>query len=220
MSSESNPTLPLEIVETVIDILAQDDQFDSRPTTAVFARLLSTTPKISDYIRKIHCHISSEAFDNPALPGILKQINKLESLSINWPGSLRQWSDNPLRSAMLHLLHLPTLIYLWLQDITDFVVSDLIPCSNLKVFDFCKIEAVELENPVASSVARRQVCLQRFSAWGRSSTTILKLCRSLGSSGKTIFDFSSISCISFFLYHPEELEATREFLNTAKNFVK
>ncbi|KDR66871.1 hypothetical protein GALMADRAFT_258745 [Galerina marginata CBS 339.88] len=241
----SNSRLPLEVVLTVLDILAQDDQeflslkacsfvcktflhqcrkhifasisvdgrklVSPKPNTTSLIRLLSTTPEIADHIRKLVCCITREEFDRQSLPGVLEKINKLEFLSIRWPGLERRWNHNPLRPALLHLLHLPTLVHLELRKIEDFEVLDFLPCTNLKELDFSVVKAVESEGASYLTCSEDPIRLRRFSAGWQWSTTISKLCRTIRPDGRLIIDFANVTSVSFHLYERDEHDAAAEF---------
>ena len=162
---------PLEIEETIIDLLAKDREalkmcslvcqaflpicrkhifesivlnhrkrnselekyVKSSPTTHEFERLLHETPEIADYIRTLDYTIQIEDLTSPSIQAPLKRISRLKFLTLRVfrPSSNRSslyWSNNPIRPALLHLLHLPTLTH-FKVNIIDFLVSDLIRVS-------------------------------------------------------------------------------------------
>jgi len=162
----STPIFPLEIEETILDLLAEDDNDHSALKTCslvcqaflpicrkhifgsivlnnhsavstssvyLFAQLLCKRPEIADYIRKLDCTIRVTDLTRPTLQELLRRISRLESLTV-WRHHrlIFDWSNNPLRPALLHLLYLPTLTHFRVEGIKNFVVSDLIPCTNLK----------------------------------------------------------------------------------------
>ena len=108
------------------------------PTIHVFQRLLHETPEIAAYIRKLDCDIGIAHLTTSSLSiqESLKQISRLESFTVRHHykvGATCQsfesfrplnWSNNPIRPALLHLLHLPTLIY--------FIVSDVCGIGGLR----------------------------------------------------------------------------------------
>ena len=160
---------PLEIEETILDLLAEDHEalkmcslvcqeflpicrkyifesivlndekrgkrkVKSPPTTHAFERLLRETPEIADYICKLDYTTRISGLTIPSIQESLKRISRLEFLSVrirhpDW--SRHDWSNSPIRIALLHLLHFPTLTHFEV-DFKDFLVSDLIPCVSLK----------------------------------------------------------------------------------------
>ncbi|KDR66870.1 hypothetical protein GALMADRAFT_161831 [Galerina marginata CBS 339.88] len=247
------PTLPLEIVQEVVDILAQDGPdlssikacsvtcktylplcrkhifssilltgqirpiHVSKPTLAAFIRVLSTTPEIAYYIRNLVYYPSMKDLDLPLLPETFMQIQNLESLSIHWPvRSQFQWNKNPLRLALLHLLHLPTLIRLEARGIRDFVIVDLMPCTNLKEFKFSRINFAKTENIFPSPLPSRPIRLRQLSAGEGSSAMVSKLYQTLRPDGKPILDFTSIASVSLMVEEDDELNASQEFLKRCR----
>ena len=152
---------PLEIEETILNFLAEEDEghsalktcslvcqaflhicrkhifrsivLGSSTTHRAFERLLRETPEIADYIRRFDYNVRTTDLSSPFIEDSLKRISKLEFLVI-WHHYWRtfDWSNNPIRPALLRLLHLPTLTRFEVSNIDNFVVSDLIPCVNLK----------------------------------------------------------------------------------------
>ena len=148
-------TFPLEIKETILDILAEDDKghfalktcslvcraflpkcrkhifesivlnrHDNRTAMSppsspsrAFERLLRETPEIADYIRKLDYNILTADLTSSSIQESLKRISRLEFLSIRdpyWPGL--NWNNNPIRPALLRLLHLPTLTHFKIRN--------------------------------------------------------------------------------------------------------
>ena len=195
-------SLPFEIIETIIDtldiqsvrscarvchaflplsrkhIFASISLNDTEsqapsPTTCMFERLLSTTPDVAVHIRSLSYCIDAEDFNNGSFHDALKKITRLQSLSIWYYSKFKfDWKRNPLRPALLHLLHLPTLAHLKLFHLENFVISDLIPCTGLKELELDFITAAYAEK---KTLLDKLVCLSKFSA-GVRSTTVTTRC--------------------------------------------
>ena len=246
-------TFPLEIKETILELLAEDDKghlalktcslvcraflpisrkhifesivLDQRSptTTYAFECLLRETPEIADYIRKLDYNIPSADLISSSFQESLKRISRLESLSvrhINWEEL--DWSDNPIRPTLLHLLHLPTLTYFKIIGNNDFVISDLIPCVNLKYLDIGVHTTLIADNTFNSLAAlpKHSIRLREFVRAGtnknscsRNSATILKLCSARRPDGQAIIDFGSLSKITVTLDDPIEGEALQELFS-------
>ncbi|KIM35539.1 hypothetical protein M413DRAFT_449687 [Hebeloma cylindrosporum] len=237
------PDLPLEIIENVLDSLAQDDigllylqtcslvcevflqlcrkhifasmTINSRANLIVperhsstFVSILSTTPEIADHIRKLDWNISVEDFEDPLLPGILEKITKLKSLAINWDWAGPRWSENSLRSALLHLFHLPTLLRLEIYRIQDFVFTDLIPCVNLREFEFHWIEVTE--HALLSTLPHESLRLHHLPFGSETSTAISKIGSSLRPDEKPIFNFAALRSVSCVFYEAKEFDASSQ----------
>ncbi|KDR76488.1 hypothetical protein GALMADRAFT_225543 [Galerina marginata CBS 339.88] len=231
MSSTSNVTLDVDVVETIFDALAEDyTDFTSlracslacraflplcrkhiyasinlnhsfpgyhSPTTLMLERLLLTTPELAGYIRKLDYCITAQDFGNPMAPDVLRQITRLQSLVIwHHVRSEMQWNNNPLRPALLHLLHLPTLIHLTLSTVENFVVSDLIPCVNLKnleVYDITTGDAPESFSPVPP---QKPVRLKNLKVGDVDISELGKFYITRRPDGKLVMDFSDLVKIS------------------------
>ena len=117
-----------------------------------FVKLLERRPDVVEYIRKLtytinHDHVlpphfaSVLNFDNEdnllssILPNFLRTIPRLNSLKIH--ASQLDWNKlNPsLISALLHLMHLPTINHIDLSSIHNFPLSSLTPSVNLLRLD-------------------------------------------------------------------------------------
>ena len=192
-----------------------------RTTPHALERLLRETPEIADYIRKLEYTIqdadpicpSIQTADliNPSIQESLKQISKLEFLSVRDVGVL-DWRWNSIRPALLHLLHLPTLTHFHVTDIKDFIVSDLISCVNLKYLNIGNHTTVAAENTFPAALPDNSIQLNEFVAgFGTSSSSaIMKLFTAYRPDGQPIIDFKSLSKITVEIEEPNEGEASQE----------
>ena len=233
-------TFPLEIEETILELLAADEDDEGHsalkacslvcqafllicrkylfgrivlnghnfrsPPSHAFERLLRETPEIADYVRTLDYTFRIGDLTSPSIQETLMRISRLEFLALRVLHRGRDlfrfdWSNNPMRPALLHLLHLPTLIHLMMAGIKDFVISDLIPCVNLK---YLKIGDVTMaaENTFPSILPEHSIQLNEFAAGSSNSAlAIMKLCTARRPDGQPIIDFGSLSKIS--VYHNE-----------------
>ena len=117
-----------------------------------FVKLLKSRPEVVKYIRKLTYNFGSnyqslrsfkddraiaddDRLLSSMLPKFLRSIPHLECLTIT---ALRtEWKklDPSLTSALLHLMHLPTIYHIDLSEIDNFPLSSLIPCVNLLRLD-------------------------------------------------------------------------------------
>ena len=183
-------------------------------TTYAFECLLRETPKIADYIRKLDFYYYGIA-DFPSLSiqesESLKRISRLEFLSVqhhNWPRL--DWSNNPIRPALLHLLHLPTLTHFQMICINDFVVSDLIPCVNLQYLNIGPYTTVADEDTFPAALPKHSIQLNKFVAGIGTAATIMKLCTARRPDGQPIIDFGSLSKIKVVFRNHDEGELSQE----------
>ena len=123
---------PLEIEEKILDLLAEDDDGHSALKTCSLvcqAFLPLCRKHIFRSIALVSSH-NTHLFER-LLRETLKRISRLESLTFHQSKLPKvDWSDNPIRPALLHLLHLPTLTHFTMTNINNFLVSDLIPAST------------------------------------------------------------------------------------------
>ena len=186
----------------------------SSHTTHAFERLLRETPEIADYIRKLDYTIRTDDLTSPSIQESLKRISRLEFLSVdhnNWMiGTTLDWSNNPIRPALLHLLHLPTLTHFKMGRIDDFVISDLIPCVNLKYLDIVILTTGAAETTFPAALPEHSVQLNEFIAGTRNPTAIKALCTARRPDGRPIIDFGSLSKITVAIQMPDEDEASQE----------
>ena len=235
---------PFEIEETILDLLAEDDEglstlktcslvcqaflpicrkhifgsivlndhnVVSSPTNHGFKRLLRETPEIADYIRKLDYTIQIADLTSPSIQESFKQISRLEFLTVRHYNRPKfEWSNNSFRSALLHLLHLPTLTHFKMTNINNFVVSDLIPCVNLKYLDLGLRTTGAAETTFPAVLPEHSIQPNQFVAGFGTSTAIMKLCTARRPDGQPIVDFGSLSKIRVTLEKPDEGEASQE----------
>ena len=181
-----------------------------------FQRLLHETPEIADYIRKLDYTIRAEESTSPSIQESFKRISRLEFLSVDQPennwiiGTTLNWSNIPIRPALLHLLHLPTLTHFKMTRINDFVISDLIPCVNLKYLDIGISTTGAAETTFPAALPEHSVQLNEFITGIKNPTTIKALCTGRRPDGRPIIDFGSLSKITVALQMPDEDEASQE----------
>ena len=141
-----------------------------------------------------------------------KQISRLEFLTISYSGLRLDWSNDTIRLALLHLLHLPTLTHFEMPHIDNFVVSDLIPCTNLKYLDIGLFTTVAAEKIFPAALPQHSIKLNEFAAGNGTSDAIMKLCTAFRPDGQPIIDFGSLSKITLVIEQPNEGEASEELL--------
>ena len=144
--------------------------------THAFEWLLCKTPEIADYICNLDYKIWTADLTSLSIQETLKQISRLEFLTFDqfdWPRV--NWRDNLICPALLYLLHLPTLTHFKMININNFLVSDLIPCVNLKYLDIGKHTTVAAENTFPASFPEHSIQLNKFIAGTSASTMKLNI---------------------------------------------
>ena len=130
---------------------------------------------------------------------LARQFKNHWSLFLGWNSSLQDHAYqrlDPIRPALLHLLHLPTLTHLKLDGIHPFALSDLIPCVNLKYLYIGNV-TMAAENTFTSTLPEHSIKLNEFvPRSGTSSAAIMKLCTARRPDGQPIIDFGSLPKIT------------------------
>ena len=171
-------------------------------TTHAFERLLRETPEIAEYIRKLDFIIRKEDLTNSSIQESLKRISKVEFLTVRHCGWPEIW-NNPIRPALLHLLHLPTLTHFKMDSdaFNNFVVSDLIPCVNLKYleigFTITMARTVTTETAFPAVFSEHSIQLNVFVVGtGNTAPFIMKLCTARRPDGHPIINFGVLARIT------------------------
>ncbi|KDR73550.1 hypothetical protein GALMADRAFT_72352 [Galerina marginata CBS 339.88] len=181
------------------------------PTTHALERLLVKRPEIADYIRKLDYNVLVADLASPTIQESLQRISRLESFTVRHARRPKlDWSNNPIRPALLHLLQLPTLTHFKLSGINEFVVSDLIPCINLKYLDIGIHTTVSIETAFPAVLPEHTIQLNGFVAGIGTATAIVKICTALRPDGQPIVDFGSLSKIAVTIEKPDEGVASQE----------
>ena len=109
-----------------------------------FVKLLKRRPHIVEYIRNLKYEVSDNNNDDRRLlhilPKLLQTISCLNCLTI--VGSRMHWDtlDSALTSALLYLMHLPTINHIDLSIIRNFPPASLTPSVNLLRLDINDVE--------------------------------------------------------------------------------
>ena len=238
------PRLPLEVVERIIDDVAEYDdnyinkfssikacalvchwflplcrkyifasvalntrasQFSrpSLPTSDDLNHLLSNSPHLAVYIRKLDYSVNKKEFDTERFSWLLpmfKKLVKLQKLSISYmyyrSGRI-DWMSPSERKVLLPLLHLPTLTSISLSSIRNFSLADLASSVNLKKL---RIQDLECLTPndvgiFSEALPPAPLTLERLTIDEGIVEPDQQLCHARRPDGKPIFDFSSLKKI-------------------------
>ncbi|KAF8334460.1 hypothetical protein F5887DRAFT_1079686 [Amanita rubescens] len=190
-------------------------------TTPTLERLLSTTPEIARCIRTLDYNIAVRDFTSPLIQVCLKKISRLQCLRVrHYNRQKLDWSRNPLRPALLHMLHLPTLTHLRLFALDNFVLSDLLPCINLKKLEIESLTAVDwVDNTFSAAFRDHSIQLNHLEVGGRCSEAVIKMCRAQCPSGRALFDFSFLTNISVALDRTNDIEALQELFERCGHLI-
>ena len=177
-----------------------------------FGRLLREKPEIADYIRRLDftIQVGVAVLAIPSFQESLKRISRLEFLCVQpRHGPTLNWSNNLIRPLLLHFLHLPTLTHFIVNNVKDFVVSDLIPCVNLKYLDI-GFMIVAAENIFPATLPEHSIQLNKLVVQTGARSTIMKFCTVQRPDGQPIIDFGSLSKIMVEINMPDDGEAALE----------
>ncbi|KAF9482959.1 hypothetical protein BDN70DRAFT_874371 [Pholiota conissans] len=243
------PRLPLDIVETVVDILTQEDDssfssikacalvchdflpisrkrifaslginfrdtyhsppyaYTHRTASSRFRELLTISPEIADYIRDLNYCVREKDLEDDALIASLKSMTRLQSLmiwnAVSVPISWN-WSTSRIRTAFVHLFHLPTFNELSLYSIHDFVIADL-PL-NLKNFTFGSLYVLPAPPPST------QIKIYAMSIGCGCDAAIEQLYKARIENGEAVIDLTALNSLESELYDSDDVETLRNLL--------
>ena len=180
-----------------------------------FVHLIEQNPEIGEYIRKFDYGIAT----HDHIPHTLRKLTKLKSLTL-WQSTENEfvWRTNwPMRSALLHLMQLPTLSHLKLNGITNFPF-DLIYRSSLKHLEIecTNFVAEDVVPPSTTPLSRKSVCLREYSAGLRSASVTKKLVEAKRPDGLPIVDFTELTKVTASWDNQEDINVIRPIFIQAK----
>jgi hypothetical protein len=176
-----------------------------------FVELLKSRPDVVEYIRKLMYNVNDDDhLLSPILPNFLRTISRLNSLTI--VGSLLDWNtlDSSLTSALLHLMHLPTINHIYLSYIQNFPLSGLPPSINLLRLDKCLHERDGSPEIVVQSEMMPKICKLQTSG---SALLTTKLLHAERQDGRPAFNFMDLRQLSIDF---EDKQNIRYLLQNAK----
>ena len=194
-----------------------------RLTTHAFESLFRERPEIVNCIRKLYYTIRAADLASPMTQESLKRISRLEVLTqvtvrwsnYNWPKF--DWRNNPIRPALLHLLHLPTLTHFKVAQINNFVLLDFVPCTNLKYLHIGLNTTGVAETSFPAALPGHPIRLNELVVDVGTSDAIIELCTARRPDGQPLIDFRSLSKITVVLESPNEGAASQELFRRCQN---
>ena len=142
------------------------------PYSEAFGRLLLKTPAIAKYVRHLNICIIRQDIIRRSYAGsgylfgqVPRQLTRLQSLTIwhsHYPHN--DWNNNSssMQRSLLNLMHLPTLSHLNLRWISNFPISELITCTNLKHLSVEEFHITGEDEQAASLLLHKPIQLQSF----------------------------------------------------------
>ena len=173
------------------------------PTSDKLNHLLSNSPHLAVYIRKLYYCVEEREFAAerfPWLSSMFKKLVKLQKLSISYywrPSGRLDWMSSSGRNVLLPLLHLPTLTSISLSSIRNFSLADLASCVNLKKL---QIQSLVCSTPdgvgnFSEALSPSPVMLEWLTIDEGNVKPVQQLCHARRPDGKPIIDFSSLKKI-------------------------
>ena len=186
------------------------------PSIDKFVHLIERNPEIGEYVRKFDYCIAT----HDHIPRTLSKLTKLKSLTLwhHTENKLVWRTDWPMRSALFHLMQLPTLSHLKLRWITNFPVSDLIHSSSLKhlEIDYIDFAAEDAVPPSTTPLPPKSVFLRKYSAGLRSASATRKLVEAKRPDGLPIVDFTELTKVTASWDNQEDINVIQPIFMQAK----
>ena len=166
-----------------------------------FIKLLQSRPDVVKHIRKlmyvIEFHQSADDRLLSILPNLLRTISHLNYLKIF--ASLTDWNtvDSSMKSALLHLMHLPTINHIELWYIHGFPLSNLTPSVNLLRLDMTSVFGPLEEGGSPEFVVQSEM-MPKLREFRTSDSTLLttKLLNAKMQDGRPAFNFKDLRRLS------------------------
>jgi hypothetical protein len=173
------------------------------PASDELNHLLSNSPHLAVYIRKLDYHVRGDEFYKRRCLWLLpmfKKLVRLQKLGIKCsPRSERlDWMSSPERMVLLPLLHLPALTRICLARIRSFRLADLAGCVNLKELEIQSLQCTYGLGKFLEALPATPVMLERFKLVISKGNVKLvqQLCDARRPDGKPIINFSSLKIIT------------------------
>jgi hypothetical protein len=192
------------------------------PCQISFISLLVNNPAIVQYIRELDYGVHQDhAQLLPLLPNLLKTISHLERLRITSaldnPAIRFDWiqMDPLLRSALLHLMYLPTLTRFDITWVLNLPISALVPCINLKHLRIsCHSTVTPFEDLGLKPTPLPTPRILHFKTDSESQTVVGSLVRVRWKDGRPVFDFAHLKTLDLDF---ENVQMTRELFENASH---
>ena len=253
------PRLPLEVVERIIDNVAdykdspsikscalvchsflpvcrkhifasvtlsarhRSSPAGTRPSSDNLNHLLSNSPHLAVYVRKLDYHVTKKEFLSRRYLWLLpmfKKLVKLQKLGIRYSVSrcLRlDWMSSSVRKVLLPLLHFPTLTSISLTSIENYPLADLAACVNLKKLDILDLECSNGVGTFLEALPATPALLEWLLIDDGNVKPVQQLCNARRPDGKPIIDFSSLKEI---ILRDVRLQTMAELLGMCRNLHK
>ena len=197
-----------------------------------FVKLLNTRPDVVKYIRKLTYNVSQNNYFqlddlfvpvvdkddqllSPVLPNLLQTISQLNCLVINASNSDWTALDSSLTSALLHLMHLPTINHIDLSFIQKLPLSSLTPCVNLRQLDIHTLVTEDDDDGSPEIVQSEMPRIRQFYTEDSSLLT-RKLLHAKRQDGQPALDFTDLKQLAMSFTRLEDRQNIQYLLQNAK----
>ena len=192
-----------------------------------FIKLLKSRPDVVKYIRRLSYHVGytkegqqgDDFLLSPILPNLLRTISDLNCLTITT--SKMDWNtmDSSLTSALLYLMHLPSVNEINLSFIQNFPLSSLLPSVNLlrlDIFYLCRHNQLEEDGP--SEIVVQSEMMPKIREFRTADSTVLtrKLLHAKRQDGRPAFNFMDLRQVSMTFRNTKDEQNLRYLLQNAK----
>ena len=203
-------------------VILRDDnpEFHVASSKKGFVKLLRSRPEVVNYIRKLTYKVGftyqleSKSEDDRILSNLLRTVSRLNYLKITGISSYLDWKtlDSSLTSALLHLMHLPTISHINLSYIKNFPLSSLTSSVNLHQLDInhLRLDSAEIIVPLEMMPQIREFLVSE------SSQVTTKLLHAKTQDGRPAFNFMDLRRFKFTISSNEDLQITRYLLQNAR----
>jgi hypothetical protein len=201
------------ILKPTLAYFPSSDTGITTATTPMLQQLLDIFPEVAHHIRSLSYRIPSEDLRNSSLVETFKKITRLKSFTVwhfDTPRLSLQWNNNSLRPALLHLLHLPTLIHFGIMVVENFLLSDLVPCVNLE--ELKMVQLTVFDEPLASNLPEKSIRLRSISLGYKSAAVTTKMYAMHCADGKPFIDFSCVNRLVIRLLTQNDIEESFKLL--------
>jgi hypothetical protein len=167
-----------------------------------FVKLLKSRPDVVKYIRKLKYKGDFGINDDDRLlspilsnfPPTISRLNRLSLTQLDW-----NTLDSSLRSAFLHLMHLPTINHIDLFYIKNFPLSSLTPSVNLHELNIFRLSCDDtLEEDGSPQIAVQLETMPEIREFYTSGSAVQtsKLLHAKRQDGQPAFNFTDLRLFS------------------------
>jgi hypothetical protein len=238
---ESRTTLPLDILQNIIDLLVDGNDGNIKPLLILsqtsksmvplcrkhlfsnlkllrdlkserFANLISKNPDIARYVKSLTFTVYNPISDDELnILDLLKKRSSLQTIILQTSGM--DWNDFPesMQTSIVSLIQLPTISRLCLESFKGFPATAISGCSNLMHLDFRKVELAPPE--VNHVIPRSKISKLETLHLKKKTYSLAALLNSANQhEGGPIVDFSRLQKALFDVESRSEIDLVNEVI--------